>query len=93
MNESKRRAFAERLARDELISAPGVYDGASARIARYMTGYGVAASHLGLPDAGIATCPDMVSRHSMRGYERAGAVAMAAVLQTGKVKAAKIKVE
>jgi 2-methylisocitrate lyase-like PEP mutase family enzyme len=69
MSESKRRAFAERLARRELISAPGVFDGVSARIADrmgfdalYMTGYGVVASHLGLPDAGIATYSDMVSR-------------------------------
>jgi 2-methylisocitrate lyase-like PEP mutase family enzyme len=28
----------------------------------YMTGYGVVASHLGLPDAGIATYTDMVAR-------------------------------
>jgi 2-methylisocitrate lyase-like PEP mutase family enzyme len=110
MSESKRRAFAERLARRELISAPGVFDGVSARIADrmgfdalYMTGYGVVASHLGLPDAGIATYSDMVSRverlagltstpliadgdtgyggllnvqHTVRGYERAGAVAI-----------------
>lgn len=110
MSESKRRAFAERLARKELISAPGVFDGVSARIADrmgfdalYMTGYGVVASHLGLPDAGIATYSDMVSRveriagltstplvadgdtgyggllnvqHTVRGYERAGAVAI-----------------
>jgi 2-methylisocitrate lyase-like PEP mutase family enzyme len=69
MTASKRRAFAERLTRDELISAPGVFDGVSARIADrigfdalYMTGYGVVASHLGLPDAGIATYSDMVSR-------------------------------
>jgi 2-methylisocitrate lyase-like PEP mutase family enzyme len=69
MSESKRRTFAERLARNELISAPGVFDGVSARIADrmgfealYMTGYGVVASHLGLPDAGIATYSDMVSR-------------------------------
>jgi 2-methylisocitrate lyase-like PEP mutase family enzyme len=110
MSESKRRAFAERLARKDLISAPGVFDGVSARIADrlgfdalYMTGYGVVASHLGLPDAGIATYSDMVSRveriaslastplvadgdtgyggllnvqHTVRGYERAGAVAI-----------------
>jgi 2-methylisocitrate lyase-like PEP mutase family enzyme len=69
MTASKRRAFAERLTRNELISAPGVFDGVSARIADrmgfdalYMTGYGVVASHLGLPDAGIATYSDMVSR-------------------------------
>jgi len=69
MSESKRRAFSQRLARRELICAPGVFDGISARIADrmgfdalYMTGYGVVASHLGLPDAGIATYSDMVAR-------------------------------
>ncbi len=30
--------------------------------ALYMTGYGTVASHLGLPDAGIATYSDMVGR-------------------------------
>ena len=30
--------------------------------ALYMTGYGVAASHLGLPDAGIASYGDVVER-------------------------------
>ena len=30
--------------------------------ALYMTGYGISASYLGLPDAGIATYSDMVSR-------------------------------
>ena len=52
-----------------LISAPGVYDMISARIADrmgfdalYMTGYGVVASHLGLPDAGLASYTDMVGR-------------------------------
>ena len=69
MIDSQRRAFAARLERRELISAPGVFDGISARIADrmgfealYMTGYGVVASHLGLPDAGIATYSDMVGR-------------------------------
>jgi len=52
-----------------LVVAPGIYDMISAKVADrigfaalYMTGYGVAASHLGLPDAGIATFSDMVSR-------------------------------
>ena len=52
-----------------LISAPGVFDMISARIADtmgfdalYMTGYGVVASHLGLPDAGLASYTDMVGR-------------------------------
>jgi 2-methylisocitrate lyase-like PEP mutase family enzyme len=51
-----------------LISAPGVYDMISARIADglgfqalYMTGFGVSAS-LGLPDAGLATYTEMVGR-------------------------------
>jgi 2,3-dimethylmalate lyase len=53
----------------EFIAAPGVFDMISAKIADasaakllYMTGYGTVASHLGLPDAGIATYSDMVSR-------------------------------
>lgn len=53
----------------EFVLAPGVYDMISALIADrlrfkalYVTGYGVSASHLGLPDAGLATYTDMVSR-------------------------------
>lgn len=53
------------------IVAPGVYDMISARIADsmgfdalYMTGYGVSASYLGLPDAGLATYTDMLNRAS-----------------------------
>ena len=52
-----------------VIAAPGVYDMVSVRMAAgmgfdalYMTGYGTAASHLGLPDAGLATYADMVGR-------------------------------
>jgi 2-methylisocitrate lyase-like PEP mutase family enzyme len=62
----------QRLARPGLISAPGVFDMISARIADgmdfdalYMTGFGVVASYLGLPDAGLATYTDMVSRVGM----------------------------
>jgi 2,3-dimethylmalate lyase len=51
------------------VTAPGVYDLISARIADrmgfkalYMTGYGTVASYLGLPDAGLATYRDMVER-------------------------------
>src|SRR5258705_1658722 len=58
-----------RLAEPGLITAPGVYDMISARIADrmgfpalYMTGFGVVASYLGLPDAGLATYTDMVGR-------------------------------
>ena len=54
---------------DDFIVAPGVYDMISAKMADsigfdalYMTGSGTVASHLGVPDAGIATYTDMVSR-------------------------------
>ena len=53
----------------DFIVAPGVFDMLSAKIADrlgfhaiYMTGSGTVASFLGLPDAGIATYTDMVSR-------------------------------
>jgi 2-methylisocitrate lyase-like PEP mutase family enzyme len=69
MSAQKRKRFAERVRRRELVSAPGVYDLISAKLADrmgfdalYMTGYGVVASHLGLPDAGLATYSDMVGR-------------------------------
>jgi len=59
----------ELLAVGEFLVAPGVFDMFSARIADrmgfkalYMTGYGVSASHLGLPDAGLVTYTDMVGR-------------------------------
>lgn len=58
----------ELLAGDELIVAPGVYDGISAALvarlgfaAAYMTGAGVSAS-LGLPDIGLATLTEMAGR-------------------------------
>ena len=54
---------------DRVVAAPGVYDMVSLRMAAsmgfdalYMTGYGTVASHLGLPDAGLASYSDMVSR-------------------------------
>ena len=53
----------------EFVLAPGVFEMFSARIADrmgfkalYMTGYGISASYLGQPDAGLATYTDMVSR-------------------------------
>jgi len=102
--------FRARLDAGELIIAPGVFDMISAHIADekgfnaiYMTGYGIAASHLGLPDAGLTSYADMESRvrqiaqatrtpliadgdtgyggalnvrHTVRGYEAAGATAI-----------------
>ncbi len=95
---------------DRVIATPGVYDMVSLRMAAamgfealYMTGYGTVASHLGLPDAGLASYADMVGRvevmaemanapliadgdtgyggllnvrHTVLGYERAGAAAI-----------------
>jgi len=65
----KRKRFAERIRQNRLVTAPGVFDLISAKFADrlgfdaiYMTGYGVVASHLGLPDAGLATYSDMVGR-------------------------------
>jgi 2-methylisocitrate lyase-like PEP mutase family enzyme len=58
----------EALAGKGLITAPGIYDMISARIADgmgfsalYMTGFGVSAT-LGLPDAGLASYTEMVER-------------------------------
>jgi 2,3-dimethylmalate lyase len=99
-----------RLQQPGLIVAPGVFDMVSLRLADsfgfdalYMTGYGTVASHMGLPDAGLATYSDMVGRvtamagmartpliadadtgyggllnmrHTVRGYEAAGAAAI-----------------
>ena len=69
MTRDKRARLARRLRDPGLIVAPGIFDGISAKIADgmefdclYLTGYGVVASHLGLPDAGIATYTDMVGR-------------------------------
>jgi 2-methylisocitrate lyase-like PEP mutase family enzyme len=101
-----RRLFESR----KLVVAPGVHDMVSVRLAStfgfdalYMTGFGTVASHLGLPDAGLATYTDMVERvrrmatmasapliadgdtgyggllnvrHTVRGYEEAGAAAI-----------------
>ncbi len=63
-----RKILKQVLSRPGLVTAPGVYDMISARIADrlgfdvlYMTGYGVSAS-LGLPDAGLVSFTEMVER-------------------------------
>lgn len=68
----RRTRLAKRVRARELTVVPGVYDMISARIADglgfdaiYMTGYGVTASHMGLPDAGLASYSEMVSRVQM----------------------------
>lgn len=100
----------QRLRQPGLVTAPGVHDMVSLRLADrmgfdalYMTGFGTVASHLGLPDAGLATYSDMLGRvrqmaqmartpmicdgdtgyggllnvrHTVQGYEAAGAQAI-----------------
>ena len=65
----RRTPLAPRLARGRCLVAPGVFDLISTHIlnqhgveATYMTGFGVVASALGLPDAGLATYTEMVDR-------------------------------
>lgn len=59
----------QKIAAGEFITAPGVFDLISTLVADrmgfaalYVTGYGISASHLGLPDAGLMTYTDMESR-------------------------------
>lgn len=66
-----RKAIAAKVRNQELIVAPGIYDLISAKMADrmgfdalYVTGYGLVASYLGLPDAGLATYSDMLNRIS-----------------------------
>jgi len=61
MTINRRAALARRMQQPGLIVAPGVFELISAKIADpmgfdclYVTGYGLVASHLGLPDAGLA---------------------------------------
>jgi 2-methylisocitrate lyase-like PEP mutase family enzyme len=62
----------ELLAREELTTAPGVFDGLSASLvarlgfpAAYLTGAGVSASGFGLPDIGLVSQTEMVERARM----------------------------
>lgn len=71
-NFTQRRAALRQALQAGFVSAPGVFDGISARLADrlgfsalYMTGYGVVASSLGLPDAGMATYTEMEDRARM----------------------------
>src|ERR1700739_3310829 len=69
MTTDTNNSVKEMLRNGQFITAPGVFDLVSAKIADrttaqavYMTGYGVVASYLGQPDAGLATYTDMVHR-------------------------------
>ncbi|HXH07262.1 MAG TPA: isocitrate lyase/PEP mutase family protein [Vicinamibacterales bacterium] len=66
---SRRRALREVLARRDAVVVPGAYDGVSAKLVEaagfpvaYMTGYGVSASRLGMPDLGFAGLADMADQ-------------------------------
>jgi 2,3-dimethylmalate lyase len=66
---SRRALLKTRIAGGPIVLAPGIYDLVSAKIADamnfpalYMTGYGVNASLLGRPDAGLGTYRDFVDR-------------------------------
>tara|TARA_R110000868_G_scaffold54159_3_gene169560 strand:+ start:5643 stop:6515 length:873 start_codon:yes stop_codon:yes gene_type:complete len=66
---SKTKTLSELLSEPGLIIAPGAYDALSAKLAAqagaaavYMTGFGVAGSHLGLPDIGLMSAAEMVDR-------------------------------
>ena len=66
MNQAKK--LRELLAGEEIIMAPGAYDVWSAKLieqvgfpAVYMTGYGVSASILGMPDIGLMSFQEMLT--------------------------------
>jgi 2-methylisocitrate lyase-like PEP mutase family enzyme len=65
----RRAELAHSVRSGQWILAPGVFEMISAKMADtigfdalYMTGYGTVASHLGLPDAGLASYTDMLNR-------------------------------
>lgn len=71
MSQNQRLNLKQKLAGDNIVVAPGIFDMISVRVADqmgfdclYMTGFGTVASYLGEPDAGLATYTDMVNRVS-----------------------------
>jgi 2-methylisocitrate lyase-like PEP mutase family enzyme len=72
MTTPARARLGELLDAEQLIVAPGVFDGITAHLAKrtgqtaaYLTGAGVAASGFGLPDIGLVTQTEMVERARM----------------------------
>lgn len=77
-----------RLDAREFLVAPGVFDMISVKVADgmgfpclYGTGFGTVASHLGVPDAGLATYTDMVGR--MGAFARGARTPLIADADTG----------
>tara|TARA_R110000824_G_scaffold118960_15_gene272317 strand:+ start:3125 stop:4009 length:885 start_codon:yes stop_codon:yes gene_type:complete len=67
--KSQTKSLSQLLDEPGLIIAPGAYDALSAKLASqagaaavYMTGFGLAGSHLGLPDIGLMSAAEMVDR-------------------------------
>ena len=67
--KARRRALRQLIERRQGLVVPGAYDALSARLveqagfpAVYMTGFGVSASRLGLPDLGFAGLAEMVDQ-------------------------------
>ena len=67
--KERRAELKSRFRKGHLVTAPGIFEMVSAKMADrmgfealYMTGYGTVASYLGLPDAGLASYSDMVNR-------------------------------
>jgi carboxyvinyl-carboxyphosphonate phosphorylmutase len=67
--KDKRRRFKERLRQGPIIIAPGCYDAFSAKLVEfagfetgYMTGAGVSAGLVGMPDVGLLTMTEMVEQ-------------------------------
>ena len=88
MSQDKRAALKRLLDGGAFIGAPGIFDGITARIADrmsfpalYLTGYGVSASLLAMPDAGYLTQRDMV--HGFRSTADAKATPVTADAETG----------
>ncbi len=78
----------EMIQNGSFVVAPGVFDMISTLVADrmgfpalYVTGYGVSASHLGLPDAGLMTYTDMVER--VRRFAEAAETPVVADADTG----------
>ena len=66
---ARRADLARKVRSGQWVTAPGVFEMISAKMADrmgfdalYMTGYGTVASYLGLPDAGLASYTDMLNR-------------------------------
>lgn len=67
--ENTRKSFRKRIEKERIIIAPGVYDSFTAKLAEhvgfeaiYVTGAGVAASLLGVPDIGLVTMTEQVEQ-------------------------------